>query len=317
MEEVSLTHLMAKLEKDSDEMLRQRCTSGEMASISCKDLYIRNMKEPGTTKGIGLFKRKNHFTVIKTYWELGHEHKFIIEIVARRANNCIVSITEPDYKNLNKNDIEDIYLLIINGKKVNLTSPTMTFPEIEDHEMFSIIYEPVHGFIYKNRKKEKRVMRHSEIHKFCDAMLNRVLEEDDEDVGVEADINNLDTFMHVSPIPTTRIHKDHPVEQLIGDLNSAPQTRRMTKNLEERGLFSSVQQRTNHKDFQNFLFACFLSPEEPKKVYRNKKDERGIVIKNKARLVAQGYTQEEGIDYDEVFAPVARIEAIRLFLAYA
>ncbi|GJT80197.1 retrovirus-related pol polyprotein from transposon TNT 1-94 [Tanacetum coccineum] len=52
-------------------------------------------------------------------------------------------------------------------------------------------------------------------------------------------------------------------------------------------------------------------------VYINKKDERGIVIKNKARLVAQGYTQEEGIDYDEVFAPVARIEAIRLFLAYA
>ncbi|GJZ18661.1 retrovirus-related pol polyprotein from transposon TNT 1-94 [Tanacetum coccineum] len=52
-------------------------------------------------------------------------------------------------------------------------------------------------------------------------------------------------------------------------------------------------------------------------VYRNKKDERGIVIKNKARLVTQGYTQEEGIDYDEVFAPVARIEAIRLFLAYA
>ncbi|GJU40315.1 putative ribonuclease H-like domain-containing protein [Tanacetum coccineum] len=51
--------------------------------------------------------------------------------------------------------------------------------------------------------------------------------------------------------------------------------------------------------------------------FMNKKDERGIVIRNKARLVAQGYTQEEGIDYDEVFAPVARIEAIRLFLAYA
>ncbi|GJY36085.1 retrovirus-related pol polyprotein from transposon TNT 1-94 [Tanacetum coccineum] len=52
-------------------------------------------------------------------------------------------------------------------------------------------------------------------------------------------------------------------------------------------------------------------------VYRNKKDDRGIVVRNKARLVAQGYTQEEGIDYDEVFAPVARLEAIRLFLAYA
>nr|GEY06732.1 hypothetical protein [Tanacetum cinerariifolium] len=52
-------------------------------------------------------------------------------------------------------------------------------------------------------------------------------------------------------------------------------------------------------------------------VFRNKKDERGIVINNKARLVAQGHTQEEGIDYNEVFAPVAMIEAIRLFLAYA
>ncbi|GKA17501.1 putative ribonuclease H-like domain-containing protein [Tanacetum coccineum] len=53
------------------------------------------------------------------------------------------------------------------------------------------------------------------------------------------------------------------------------------------------------------------------KVYRNKKDERGVVVRNKARLVAQGYRQEEGIDYDEVFAPVARIEAIRIFLAFA
>nr|GFC93720.1 putative ribonuclease H-like domain-containing protein [Tanacetum cinerariifolium] len=52
-------------------------------------------------------------------------------------------------------------------------------------------------------------------------------------------------------------------------------------------------------------------------VYSNKKDERGIVIMNKSRLVAQGYTQEEGIDYEEVFALVARIEAIKLFLAYA
>ncbi|GKE39587.1 retrovirus-related pol polyprotein from transposon TNT 1-94, partial [Tanacetum coccineum] len=52
-------------------------------------------------------------------------------------------------------------------------------------------------------------------------------------------------------------------------------------------------------------------------IYRNKMDEYGIVIKNKARLVAQGYKQEEGINYDETFAPVARLEAIRIFLAYA
>ncbi|GJT42680.1 putative ribonuclease H-like domain-containing protein [Tanacetum coccineum] len=112
---------------------------------------------------------------------------------------------------------------------------------------------------------------------------------DNEDDGAEADMNNLDTTIQVSPISTTRIHKDHPLDQVIGDLQSATQKRRMLKNLEEHG-------------------------KNPK---RNKKDERGIVIRNKERLVAQGYTQEEGIDYDEVFAPVARIEAIRLFLAYA
>ncbi|GKA80097.1 putative ribonuclease H-like domain-containing protein [Tanacetum coccineum] len=147
--------------------------------------------------------------------------------------------------------------------------------------------------------------------------------DDDEDVGAEDDMNNLDAFIPISPIPTTRVHRDHYIEQIIRDLNSAPQTRRMTKNLEKHGLFSSVQQRTNDKDFQNCLFACFYHKKNPKRaigtkwVFKNKKDERGIVIKNKARLVAQGYTQEEGINYDEVFAPVARIEAIRLFLAYA
>ncbi|GJQ97898.1 putative ribonuclease H-like domain-containing protein [Tanacetum coccineum] len=99
-----------------------------------------------------------------------------------------------------------------------------------------------------------------------------IYSDDDEDVGAEADMNNLDAFMPVSPIPTTRIHKDHPVEQIIGDLNLAPQTRKMTKNLEEHGLFSSVQQRTNYKDFQNCLFACFLSQEEPKKVIHALKD---------------------------------------------
>ncbi|GKD62454.1 putative ribonuclease H-like domain-containing protein [Tanacetum coccineum] len=132
---------------------------------------------------------------------------------------------------------------------------------------------------------------------------------DDEDVGVEADINNLDAFMPVSPIPTTRIYKDHPLDQIIGDLNSTPQTRRMTKNLKEHEEPKKVWALV---DLPNGKRAIGT-----KWVYRNKKDERGIVIKNKARLVAQGYIQEEGIDYDEFFAPIARIEAIRLFLAYA
>ncbi|GJW08301.1 retrovirus-related pol polyprotein from transposon TNT 1-94 [Tanacetum coccineum] len=203
MEEVSLTIDEAKLRKMADEMLRQRCTSGDehqwvnkcvkkfnpyarygvehWKNPHAKIFYIRKQKEPGKPKE---------------------------EIY---SNSKIV---QPDYKNLNKNDIEDIYLLIMNGKvpdyadtgllwslsvfirssviwervhdfqlgiesyqqKVNLTAPTMTFPGIEDHEIFSIIYEPVHGIIYKNNKKEKRMMRHSEIYKFCDKTLNRVLE---------------------------------------------------------------------------------------------------------------------------------------------
>ncbi|GJR07485.1 ribonuclease H-like domain-containing protein [Tanacetum coccineum] len=89
---------------------------------------------------------------------------------------------------------------------------------------------------------------------------------DAEDDISEADMNNLDTYFQVSHVPTTRIHKHHPLKQVIRDLHSAPKTRRMTINLKEHGLFSSVQQRTNHKDFQNCLFACFLSQVEPKKV---------------------------------------------------
>nr|GEV94068.1 hypothetical protein [Tanacetum cinerariifolium] len=144
-----------------------------------------------------------------------------------------------------------------------------------------------------------------------------VYSDDDEDVGAETDMTNLDTNTPISHILTTKIHKDHPVEQIIRDIYSTPQTRRMTKNVTNYGMFSLVQQRINHKDFYNCLFACFISQVEPKKIYRNKKDDRGIMVRNKARLVAQSYTQEEGIDYDEVFAPVVRIEAIRLFLAYA
>nr|GFB59950.1 copia protein [Tanacetum cinerariifolium] len=114
--------------------------------------------------------------------------------------------------------------------------------------------------------------------------------DDEEDVGAEADFTNLETTITISHIPTTRAHKDHHLTQIIGDLSLDTQTRSMTRVAKDQGT---------------------------KWVFKNKKDERGIIVRNKARLVAHGHTQEEGFDYEEVFTPVARIEAIRLFLAYA
>nr|GFB55462.1 hypothetical protein [Tanacetum cinerariifolium] len=141
-----------------------------------------------------------------------------------------------------------------------------------------------------------------------------------DDVGAEADINNMESIILVSPILTSRIHKDHPTSQIISDMSSTTQTRSMARGVRDQGKISQMF----NEDFHTCMFACFLSQEEPKRraigtkwVYRKKKNERDIVIRKKARLVAQGHTQEEGIDYEEVFAPVVRIEAIRLFLAYA
>ncbi|GKD21259.1 putative ribonuclease H-like domain-containing protein, partial [Tanacetum coccineum] len=124
---------------------------------------------------------------------------------------------------------------------------------------------------------------------------------DDEDVGAEADINNLETTISVSPIPTTRIHKDHPKAQIIKEVHFVVQTRRMAK-----------QNGTKEVDLPHGKKAIGT-----KWVFKNRKDQRGIIVRNKARLVAQGYRQEECVNYHEVFALVARIEAIRLFLAYA
>nr|GEV71959.1 putative ribonuclease H-like domain-containing protein [Tanacetum cinerariifolium] len=255
--------------------------------------------------------------------------------------------------------------------------------------------------------------------------------DNEEDVGAEADFTNLETTITVSPILTTRVHKEHYVTQIICDLSLATQ-RSMSRVAQDQGGFSQINNddfhtsirlflsyasfmgfmvyqmdvksafmyetiekevyvcqplgfedpdyldkkpveqkgvkacqisrlsQINNDDLHTCMFACFLSQEEPKRVHQalkdpswieamkeellqfkmqkvwvlvdfpngkraigtkwvfmNKKDERGIVVRNKARLVAQGHTQEVGIDYEEVFAPMARIEAIRLFLAYA
>ncbi|GJS55823.1 putative ribonuclease H-like domain-containing protein [Tanacetum coccineum] len=117
-------------------------------------------------------------------------------------------------------------------------------------------------------------------------------EEDNTEEEPEVDLGNITNSYIVPTTPNTRIHKDHLIDNVIGEIEPTSIA---------KALFDS----------------SWVKAIRIKWVFRNKKDERGIVIRNKARLVAQGHRQEEGIDYEEVFAPVARIEAIRLFLAYA
>ncbi|GJZ30158.1 ribonuclease H-like domain-containing protein [Tanacetum coccineum] len=148
---------------------------------------------------------------------------------------------------------------------INTVSPTVSAADIENNDVDENI---VYGCI-----DDPNMPNLEEI----------VYSDDDEEVGAEADMNNLATNMPVSPIPTTEF-TGSSTEQIIRE----------------------YIQHLKQKDDKEL---------EPKKVYKTRRD-RGIVLEQ-GRLVAQGYTQEEGIDYDEVFAPVVRIEAIRLFLSYA
>ncbi|GKB39208.1 putative ribonuclease H-like domain-containing protein, partial [Tanacetum coccineum] len=133
-----------------------------------------------------------------------------------------------------------------------------------------------------------------------------------DDEGAVADFTNLESTVNVSPIPTSRIHSIHPTTQILRDPKSAVQTRSKVDAMQEELLQFKIQKVWILVDLPYGKKAIGT-----KWVYRNKQDERGVVVRNKARLVAQGHRQEEGIDYDEVFAPVARIEAIRIFLAFA
>ncbi|KAD7477395.1 hypothetical protein E3N88_00531 [Mikania micrantha] len=134
--------------------------------------------------------------------------------------------------------------------------------------------------------------------------------------------------------------KDHPLAQVMGDISAGVSTRSQLSNFCLYALFVSQQEPKNYhvalRD-NGWVEAMQLELLQFKKqqvwelvplpqgkcaigtkwVFRNKTDENGQIVKNKARLVVQGFSQEEGIDYDETFAPVARLEAIRLFLAYA
>nr|GEZ40299.1 putative ribonuclease H-like domain-containing protein [Tanacetum cinerariifolium] len=137
--------------------------------------------------------------------------------------------------------------------------------------------------------------------------------DDDNDVGAEADFNNLETSI--------TIFNDDFHTCMFACFLSQEEPKRVHQAFKDPSLIEAMQEELLQFKMQKVWILVDLPHGKraisTKWVYRNKKDKRGIVVRNKARLVAQGHTQEEGIDYEEVFAPVAKIEAIRLFLAYA
>jgi hypothetical protein len=135
------------------------------------------------------------------------------------------------------------------------------------------------------------------------------------------------------------VQRDHPVDNILGDIEKGVTTRSRVANFCEHYSFISsfepfkVEDALRDPDWvvamqeelnnfkRNEVWSLVERPKQnvvgTKWVFRNKQDEHGVVTRNKARLVAKGYSQVEGLDFDETFAPVARLESIRILLAYA
>jgi hypothetical protein len=152
-----------------------------------------------------------------------------------------------------------------------------------------------------------------------------------------------DQIQRHSLVPHPRVHqgiqRDHPMDNILGSIRRGVTTRSCLANFCEFYLFVSsleplkVEEALSdldwiiamQKELNNFtrneVWSLVARPKQnvigTKWVFRNKQDENGLVIRNKARLVAQGFTQVEGLDFGETYAPVARLESIRILIAYA
>ncbi|GJU71469.1 retrotransposon protein, putative, ty1-copia subclass [Tanacetum coccineum] len=179
--------------------------------------------------------------------------------------------------------------------------PLISIPSLQEHEQSPLISQ---GFEESPKTPT-----------FHDDPLNESPNEDSTPQGSTSNVRQIHTlFEHLG-----RWTKDHPIANVIGDPSRSISIRKQLKTDAMWCYFDAFLTSVEPKNFKQELVPCpdnvFLI--KLKWIYKVKTDESGGVLKNKARLVAQGFRQEEGIDFEESFAPVARIEAIRIFVAYA
>nr|GEY66970.1 hypothetical protein [Tanacetum cinerariifolium] len=133
------------------------------------------------------------------------------------------------------------------------------------------------------------------------------------------DSSNMHTFYQHHP-SEHRWTKDHPLEQVIGNPSQSVRTRRQLESDGEMCMFALTEEL--HQFDRLDVLALVDRPLcknviNMKWLWENKHDKENTVIRNKSSLVAKGYAQKEGVDFEESFAPVAQLEAVRLFIAYA
>ncbi|GKC44322.1 putative ribonuclease H-like domain-containing protein [Tanacetum coccineum] len=201
------------------------------------------------------------------------------------------------------------------GQQVNTTSPEVNTGRFK----LNIVDPSVNTASSNDPDSPKDMFKLGDSHTLEATHVEFFSDEDEPEV----DLGNITNSYTVLTTPNTRIHKDHPIKNVIGDVKSSIQTRRMTKSTSEQGFLGAVYEQKTHDTLNTCLYACFLSQIKSTSIAKavsdsscveaiheellNKKDERGIMIRNKARLVAQGHRQEEGIYYEEFFAPMVYV----------
>jgi hypothetical protein len=170
-------------------------------------------------------------------------------------------------------------------------------------------------------------------------------QEEDIDQGGDDDNENKEDDQEICdqrpshPRVHQAIQRDHPVNSILGDIHKGVTTRSRVAHFCEHYSFVSfiepyrVEDALRDPDWvmamqeelnnftRNEVWQLVPHPNQnvvgTKWVFRNKQDEHGVVTKNKARLVVKGYSQVKGLDFDETYAPIARLESIHILLAYA